>query len=154
MINSAHVGDAKVFDTPFELNAKLIKDDGHPLEDPTVFRCLVGSLLYLTITRLDISHVVRTVSQFVSNPHKSHLAAVLRILRHLKGTLAHGLFYPSTSSLQLSAYPTLTKLVVLILVGLLQNGACSSVTLLYLANVKTILHCPSVLPKLSIDPCP
>ena len=56
------------------------------------------------MTRLDISHAVHTVSQFVSNPHMPHLTAALRILYYVKGTLNHGLFYPSGASLYLTAY--------------------------------------------------
>ena len=74
------------------------------LPNPTIFRRLVGSLLYLTMTRPDISHAVQAVSQFISHPHKPHLQAVYRILRYVKGTRDRGLFYPSTSSLQLTAY--------------------------------------------------
>ena len=70
LIKSARLNDAKSFNTPFELNVKINKDDGSLLEDPTIFRWLVGSLLYLTMIRLDISHALHTVSKYVSNPHK------------------------------------------------------------------------------------
>eukprot|EP00268_Persea_americana_P056965 TRINITY_DN6783_c0_g1_i10.p1 TRINITY_DN6783_c0_g1~~TRINITY_DN6783_c0_g1_i10.p1 ORF type:complete len:163 (-),score=19.30 TRINITY_DN6783_c0_g1_i10:107-595(-) len=103
LITSARPHDAHTFDTPMELNSKLSTDDGPPLDDPSVFRRIVGSLLYLTMTPPDISHAIHTVSQFVSNPHKPHLAAALRILCFIKGTLHHGLFFPSDNSLQLSA---------------------------------------------------
>ena len=58
IIKFARLGNAKSFDTPLELNVKISKDDGSPLEDPTIFRRLVGSLLYLTMTRPDISHAI------------------------------------------------------------------------------------------------
>ena len=103
LITSARLDDAHTFDTPMELNSKISSDSGTPMDDPSVFRRIVGSLLYLTMTWPDISHAVHTVSQFVSNPHKPHLAVALRILRYVKGTL-HGLFFPSDNSLQLSAY--------------------------------------------------
>ena len=54
-------------DTPIELNAKLIQEDGDLLSDPTVNRQLVGSLIYLTITRPDISYVVNLISFFNSS---------------------------------------------------------------------------------------
>ena len=92
LIKSARLSDAKTFDTPLGLNVKISKDDGCPLEDPTVFQRLVGSLLYLTMTRPNISHAVHTVSQFVSNQHKPHLVAIYRILQYLKGTRDRGLF--------------------------------------------------------------
>ena len=53
-------------ETPLELNVKFKKDDGTILSDPTTYRRLVGSLVYLTITRLDISHAVNLVSQFMT----------------------------------------------------------------------------------------
>ena len=89
------------FDIPMELNSKISMDDGPPLDDPSVFRWIVGSFLYLTMTWPDISHAVHTVSQFVSNPYKPHLAAALCILGYVKYTLNHGLFYPSGTSLRL-----------------------------------------------------
>lgn len=69
LIQSARLGDAKTFATLIVLNVKINKDDGHPLAYSTLFRGLVGRLLYLTMTRPDISHVVQTVSQFTGNPH-------------------------------------------------------------------------------------
>ena len=69
-----------IFDTPMELNGKMSKDDGTPLDDPSIFRQIIGSLLYLAMTRPNITYAVHTVRQFVSNPHKPHLAAALRIL--------------------------------------------------------------------------
>lgn len=56
------------------------------------------------MTRPDMSHAVHTVSQFVSNTHKHHLVIALRILRYVKGTLKHGLFYPSGTFVHLLAY--------------------------------------------------
>uniref|UniRef100_A0A2N9J2F8 Integrase catalytic domain-containing protein n=1 Tax=Fagus sylvatica TaxID=28930 RepID=A0A2N9J2F8_FAGSY len=64
----------------------------------------IGSLVYLTVTRPDISYAVHIVSQFMAAPRSLHYAAVLRILRYLKGTLFHGLHFSSQSSLTLQAY--------------------------------------------------
>ena len=63
-----------------ELNSKLHKDEGNHLPNPTIYKKLVGSLIYLTMTRPDISYAVHIVSQFVGNPYKLHLTAVHRIL--------------------------------------------------------------------------
>ncbi|XP_026428690.1 uncharacterized protein LOC113324597 [Papaver somniferum] len=62
------------------------------------------SLNYLTITRPDISHAVHIVSQFMSAPRSTHFAAVLRILRYLKGTLYQGLQFSSKFDFTLRAY--------------------------------------------------
>ena len=74
------------------------------MSNPSLYRCLVGSLVYLTVTRLDISYAVHQVSQYLSAPRSTHYAVVLRILRYLKGTLFHGLFYSTQSPLVLRAF--------------------------------------------------
>lgn len=84
-------------------NVKNRQDDGYPLSNPSKYRHLVGSLLYLIMTRPDISHTVQTVTQFVGKPHISHLTTVYQILRYICGTLDRGLFY-SMYTLTLTAY--------------------------------------------------
>ena len=69
---------------PMEQNLKLRPTDGAPLSDPTVYRRLVGRLLYLTVTRPNIQYFVNTLSQFMQNPHSTHLDAAQRVLRYLK----------------------------------------------------------------------
>src|SRR4051812_36730980 len=90
--------------TPIEVNAKYFSSDGTPLPDPSLCRTIVGSLVYLTITRPDIAYAVHVVSQFVALPTTVHWAAVLHILQYLRGTLFQSLFFPSTSTLKLRAY--------------------------------------------------
>ena len=63
--------DDKVVDTPIELHAKFFPTNGIHLDTPTVYRALVGCLVYLTITRPDIVYAVHAVSQFVS-PRSTH----------------------------------------------------------------------------------
>uniref|UniRef100_A0A2N9H472 Integrase catalytic domain-containing protein n=1 Tax=Fagus sylvatica TaxID=28930 RepID=A0A2N9H472_FAGSY len=104
LISRAGITDSKIVDTPIEYNNRLNTHDGEPLPDATLYRQLVGSLVYLTVTRSDISYVVHIVSQFMAAPRSLHYAAVLRILRYLKGTLFHGLHFSSQSSLTLQAY--------------------------------------------------
>ncbi|KAI3913119.1 hypothetical protein MKW98_007135 [Papaver atlanticum] len=69
IILRAGLTDSKIAETPLELNAKLNLTDGTVLSNPTMYRQLVGSLNYLTITRPYISYVVHIVSQFMSAPH-------------------------------------------------------------------------------------
>lgn len=90
--------------TPMEVNVKYRKDEGELLQDPTMYRRLVGSLVYLTITRPDISFAVNLLSQFMASPRHLHLAAAKRILRYLSGTSHRGIFFPTGSSLTLVAY--------------------------------------------------
>ena len=77
---------------------------GEPLSKLSLYRRLVGSLVYLTVTRPDISYVVHQVSQYLSAPRSTHYAAILRILRYLKGTLFHSLFYSAQSPLVFHAF--------------------------------------------------
>ena len=74
------------------------------MSNPSLYRRLVGSLIYLTVTRPDISYVVHQVSQYMSVPQSTYYVAVLRILRYLKGTFFHGLFYSAQSPLILRAF--------------------------------------------------
>nr|KYP51292.1 Retrovirus-related Pol polyprotein from transposon TNT 1-94 [Cajanus cajan] len=86
--------DCKPVSTPIDASVKLYASEGLPLDDPTIFRRLIGRLLYLTNTRPDISFAVQQLSQFVDSPRATHFQAALRILRYLKSSPALGLFYP------------------------------------------------------------
>jgi len=74
------------------------------LIDLTLYRTIIGSLVYLTITHPDISYAIHVVSQFVTFPTTVHWTTVLRILRYLWGTVLQSLLLSSTSSLELRAY--------------------------------------------------
>ncbi|MCO5611912.1 hypothetical protein L7F22_066171 [Adiantum nelumboides] len=88
----------KLVDTPLDQNVKLV-DDGHYIEDVTMYRKIVGSLIYLTITRPDLSYAVGVVRQFMQKPCKSHLDVVRRIMRHVKATVNYGMFYEKNAKL-------------------------------------------------------
>ncbi|KAA0057298.1 putative mitochondrial protein [Cucumis melo var. makuwa] len=104
LINRSGITDSTTSSTPLDPNVRLTPFDGVPFENPTLYRQLVGSLIYLTVTRPDIAHVVHIVSQFMVAPRTIHFTAVLRILRYIKGTLGHGLQFSSQSSLVLSGF--------------------------------------------------
>ncbi len=77
----------KPISIPLEQNVKLSADEGDLMEDTTMYKCIVGSLIYMTITRPNLSYEVGVGSQFMQTPRKSHLDAVRRILRYIKHTL-------------------------------------------------------------------
>ncbi|XP_020271970.1 uncharacterized protein LOC109847137 [Asparagus officinalis] len=104
IINRAGTRDSKPARTPLELNVKLNTTDGDPLSNATKYRHLVGSLVYLTITRLDISHAVYVLSQFVTAPHYPHQSILLRALRYICEALCRALFFSASSSLILRGY--------------------------------------------------
>ncbi|GAV70402.1 LOW QUALITY PROTEIN: hypothetical protein CFOL_v3_13900, partial [Cephalotus follicularis] len=78
--------ECKPADTQLEPNSHLKNKEGEPV-DKGSYRRLVGRLIYLTHTRPDIAFIVSVVSQYMHDPHSSHLKAVYRILRYLKSSL-------------------------------------------------------------------
>uniref|UniRef100_A0A2N9G6A2 Reverse transcriptase Ty1/copia-type domain-containing protein n=1 Tax=Fagus sylvatica TaxID=28930 RepID=A0A2N9G6A2_FAGSY len=68
LISRVGITDNKIVDTPIEYNNRLNTHDGEPLPDATLYRQLVESLVYLTVTRPDISYAVHIVSQFMAAP--------------------------------------------------------------------------------------
>ncbi|GKB83042.1 retrovirus-related pol polyprotein from transposon RE2, partial [Tanacetum coccineum] len=76
--------------TPLDSKLKL-KSSREPLRSASYYQKLVGKLIYLTITRPDISFAVSLVSQHMHAPTTYHLALVKRILRYLKGTIGRGI---------------------------------------------------------------
>ena len=93
LVAIASLQGATSIDTPMELNVKLRKEEGDLLVDPSLYRKLVDSLIYLTITRPHISFVVQQVNQFLQTPHHLHLVVVRRIIRYVQGTSTRGLFF-------------------------------------------------------------
>jgi hypothetical protein len=89
----------KPISIPLEQNVKLSADERDLVQDTTMYKCKVGSLIYMTITRLDLSYAVGVASQFMQTPQKPHLDVVRRILRYIKHTLQCGIFYEAKSQL-------------------------------------------------------
>ena len=72
--------------TPMASNLKLLSDASSETVDATMYRQMIGSLMYLTNTRPDICFDVNTLSQYLTDPRSVHLIAAKHILRYLKGT--------------------------------------------------------------------
>ena len=89
---------------PMDPSLPMSKDTGVLLPDATPYRELIGRLLYLTITRPDITFAVHRLSQFLSAPTDVHMQAAHRILRYLKSNPGQGLFYASDSETCLNAF--------------------------------------------------
>ncbi|XP_028088677.1 uncharacterized protein LOC114289206 [Camellia sinensis] len=79
--------------TPMDLNLKLSPESGELLSDPSRYQRLVGRLIYLTNTRLDLTFTVSVVSQFMHSPRTAYLDVVHHILRYLKSCPGLGLFF-------------------------------------------------------------
>ena len=85
--------NGKDFETPMSTTLKLDKDEKGKSVDQSLYRSMIGSLLYLTASRSDICFSVGLCARFQANPKESHLKAVKRIIRYIKGTYTLGLFY-------------------------------------------------------------
>ena len=96
------LGSAPI-DTPMERGLKL-SDESDLLKNSSQYRRLVGRLIYLTISRPDITYVVHVLSRFMHQPRKLHMEAALRVIRYLKGAPGKGLFFSSNNDARLRAY--------------------------------------------------
>ncbi|GJV40206.1 putative ribonuclease H-like domain-containing protein [Tanacetum coccineum] len=94
----------KTASTPIETQKPLVKDEEASDVDVHLYRSMIGSLMYLTASRPDIMFAVCACSRFQVTLKTSHLSAVKRIFRYLKGKPKLGLWYPRVSSFDLEAY--------------------------------------------------
>ncbi|XP_020572683.1 uncharacterized protein LOC110019379 [Phalaenopsis equestris] len=104
LIALAGLQDGHSTDTLLEVNAKYQQNDDDFLSESSLYRQLVESLNYLTITRPNISFVVQQVSQFMQAPTHIYLAAVRHIIQYLKGSSHLGLFLFAQSPINLTTY--------------------------------------------------
>ncbi|GJR42097.1 retrovirus-related pol polyprotein from transposon TNT 1-94 [Tanacetum coccineum] len=91
-------------DTPMVEKSKLYKDKEGKVVDPSHYRGMIGTLLYLTASRPDLQFAICMCARYQARPTKKHLHAVKRIFRYLKGTLNRGLWYPKDSLIELTAF--------------------------------------------------
>ncbi|GKC41548.1 retrovirus-related pol polyprotein from transposon TNT 1-94 [Tanacetum coccineum] len=90
--------------TPMVEKAKLKLDlVGKPV-DHTDYHSMIGSLMYLTLSRPDIMFATCMCARYQANPHEHHVSAVKRIFRYLKGTIILGLWHLKDSSFDLTGY--------------------------------------------------
>ena len=94
----------KLANVPMDPKIQLNSTNGTPLPDPSQYRRLIGRLLYLTLSRLDIMFAVHKLNQFLSKPRTPHLQVVHYVLQYIKATLGQGLFFAASSTLQLQAF--------------------------------------------------
>ena len=85
--------------TPMQTSCKLSKDDDSKSIYYRQYKSMIGSLLYVKTSRLDVMQEVGQVARFQPAPKESHVLAVKRIFRYLKGTEEFGLWYPKGKDL-------------------------------------------------------
>ena len=104
ILERARMTDCKSCSTPVNTQPKLSADLGVPVADPTAYRSLAGALHYLTFTRPDLTYAVQQVCLYMHDPRESHLAALKRLLRYVRGTVDLGLVLQRSSSAELVVY--------------------------------------------------
>jgi len=100
LLQKTKMAEAQPIYSPMTANCKLTKAGTDLFSDPSLYRSVVGALQYITVTRPELSYVVKKVCQFMANPMDSHWTAVKRILRYLKGSIHHGLHFKTAPSSQ------------------------------------------------------
>ncbi|CAL9013560.1 unnamed protein product [Prunus brigantina] len=103
LLNKAGMTNCKACPTPCKPHNQVLRTEGQPLTDPTLYRSLVGALRYLTFTRPDLSYFVNTVCQYMTTPTEAHFDLVKRILRYIQGTIQYGIHF-TTGPWHLQAY--------------------------------------------------
>jgi hypothetical protein len=98
--------DCKSISTLMVTNQRKLHDSdtSSHLEDPTMYRNLIGSLMYMIHTRPDICYAMIAISQFMTELRQIHWVVAKHILRYLKGTINYGLRYTSNGGLFLHGY--------------------------------------------------
>ena len=97
--------DSKIHaSTPMSSSTKLNVDSSGVEVSPTLYRSIIGSLLYLTTSRSDIVFSVGVCTRYQATPKESHLTAVKRIIRYINGTPDYGLWYSKDLNACLAGY--------------------------------------------------
>jgi hypothetical protein len=94
----------KPISVPLDQNGKLSVDAGEVLKDATMYKKIVGSLIYMMITRPDLNYTVGLESQFMQVFRKPRLDGVRHTLHYVSATTNYGLFYEASIKLQVHGY--------------------------------------------------
>ena len=96
--------NSKVSPRPIALGLNLSKEGSSKSVDPTLYKSMVGSLMYLTVTRPNVMHVVSLISRFMEIPRDSHWQVEKKILRYVNGTKGYGMLYTTSDEFELIGY--------------------------------------------------
>ena len=97
ILNRFKMQDCKPVSTPISTGLNLGKDEDSKKVDDSMYRSLIGNLLYLTASRPDILFVVSLLSRSMHSPRETHLTDGKRVLRYIKGTSKFGIFFPTSA---------------------------------------------------------
>ena len=104
MLDKFNKKNCNTINTPVAVDLKLTRGGEGKIIDPALFRSLIGSLRYHSITRPDIVYSVGLLSKYMEKPKESHWLAAKRILRYIKGTMDFGLLYSYNNDATLYGY--------------------------------------------------
>jgi hypothetical protein len=104
IIDEYGLTDCNPTQTPLPAGFTICRDTKTKPIDPTLFRSIIGKLMFLTNTRPDITFAVNLLSRYSSAPQQAHLRGVKQILRYIKGTKNIGLLYKRNTGLSLTGY--------------------------------------------------
>ena len=104
LMKKFNMAELKPVSTPMSTATSLGPDEDGEAVDQREYRSMIGSLLYVTATRPDIQFAMCLCAHFQASPRSSHRMAIQRILRYLKHTLEFGIWYSTSSSLDLVGF--------------------------------------------------
>eukprot|EP00253_Pinus_taeda_P002567 PITA_02567 len=104
MLKKFKMEDCKPVLTLMVTGCKLSIKNSDKAVDRRLHRFMIGSLLYVTTSRLDVMQAIGQVARFQAAPKESHIISVKRIIRYLKGTIEYGLWYPKGNNLIIQAF--------------------------------------------------
>ena len=90
--------------TPAPTHLKVSKDENGVSVDQSLYRSMIGSMLYLTASRPDIALAVGVCARYQAEPKVSHINQVKRILKYVNGTSDYGMLYTHRSGSMLTSY--------------------------------------------------
>lgn len=132
LLKETWMSGSKTAAFPIPQQHQLCSNCGEPLKDPRQYRRLIGRLIYLTISRPDITYAVQFLSQFMQTPCHPHLDAAYHVLRYLRALLGKDFSFLQIVIFKLKLFVMLTRQVVLRPDDPLQAITFSLVTLLSL----------------------
>ncbi|CAL9003639.1 unnamed protein product [Prunus brigantina] len=104
VLDRFNMGQCNSVHNPMVPGFKLTRDEGGAKVDNTLYKQMVGSLMYLTATRPDLMYTVSLIRRYMEHPTETHLLAAKRILRYVKGTIDFGVFYKKGGDGELIGY--------------------------------------------------
>ncbi|KAL6558295.1 hypothetical protein OROMI_018645 [Orobanche minor] len=104
LLNKFGMSNSKSSSTPMSISMEINADEAGKPVDQSLYRKLIGSLLYLTASRPDIQFAVGVCARYQVSPKESHYKMAKRILKYVKGTVDAGLWYPKEGGFNLVGY--------------------------------------------------